>query len=108
MSETPRRALRLRLAFPVLVEAGGRLRRYTAEDVSEAGLLFSAPEPYAVGSMLRITFALPATDVELVAEAVVRHVQWDGAEPPGRFRVGVEFGRFDQGEVHPPLRCLPS
>lgn len=108
MDGARRRAARLRLAFPVLVESAGELRRHTAEDVSAEGLLFTAAEPYPVGSLLRITFALPSTDVELVAEAFVRHVEWDGEEPPGAFRVGVEFGAFDQGEVHPPLRCLPS
>jgi hypothetical protein len=107
MEHSGRRASRLRLAFPVLVESAGEVHRHTAEDVSEAGLLFLAAEPYALGTRLCITFSLPSTDVELVAEAFVRHVEWDGATPPGRFRVGVEFGRFEQGEIHPPVRCLP-
>jgi len=103
-----RRAPRLRLAFPVLVETGAEVKRRFAEDVSEDGLLFSSAEPYPLGCRVTITFTLPSTDVELVAEAFVRHVEWDGAEPPGWFRVGVEFGAFESGDIHPPLRCLPS
>jgi len=84
------------------------MKRHTAEDVSEDGLLFITEEPYHMGARVQITFSLPSTDVELVAEAFVRHVEWDAEASPATFRIGVEFGTFDQGELHPPQRCLPS
>jgi hypothetical protein len=103
--QTRRRSERLLLSFPVLVEAGGEIRRLAAGDVSEVGMLVLSAEPYAVESPLRVIFNLPGTDVELVAQATVRHVTWDRND--GTFRIGIEFARFESGELHPPLRCLP-
>jgi hypothetical protein len=102
--EQDRRARRLELSFPVLVESGGEVRRLMASDVSERGMLFLSHEPYPVGGRLRVTFGLPSTDVELTALAEVVHVGW---HPAGHFRVGLRFLEFERGEIHPPLRCLP-
>ena len=103
-----RRSPRLELAFPVLVEAGEELRRFMAVNVGAQGMLFKAPEPYAIGEQLRVTFCLPSTDVELAAQAEVVHATWVHDGQGGHFRIGLLFGDFDQGEFHPPLRCLPS
>lgn len=78
-----------------------------ADNVGEAGMLFLAREPYHVGDHVLITFTFPTTDVEIEVEAEVLHVAWAPGNPGGHFRVGVKFGRFEQGEVHPPLRALP-
>jgi hypothetical protein len=104
-----RRTARLELSFPVLVEAGGELRRLLAANVSERGMLFVSPEPYPVGSLLRVTFSLPSTDLELTVKAEVLHVTWvvDPADDAGCFRVGLGFVEFEQGAIDPPLRCLP-
>ena len=54
------------------------------------------------------TFSLPWTDVELSAQAEVRHVAWlEAGGKQSSFGVGVRFLEFEQGEVHPPLRCYP-
>jgi len=95
------------MSFPVLVESGGEVKRQMAENVSELGMLVLSREPYLVGSQLRVTFSLPATDVELAAEAEVRHITWVDDSKEGHFRIGLHFRDFDQGELHPPLRCLP-
>jgi hypothetical protein len=104
-----RRTPRLELSFPVLVEWGGEFRRLFAVNVSERGMLFLSPEPYPKGAVLRVTFGLPATDVELTVRAEVLHVNWvlDPDGGGGDFRVGLGFVEFEVGAVHPPLRCLP-
>lgn len=106
-----RRTPRLELSFPVLVEWGGDVRRLLAANVSERGMLFLSPEPYPKGAALRVTFGLPATDLELTVKAEVLHVTWaaDPAEGAGagNFRVGLGFVEFEDGADHPPLRCLP-
>jgi len=103
-----RHTSRLELSFPVLVEVGGTFQRRVAVNVSEAGLLFRSPQPYAVGHRLCIVFSLPGTDVELRGSAQVRHVSWQKTEGPDQeFRIGVRFEGFEQGDYHPPMRCLP-
>jgi hypothetical protein len=105
--EQERRTPRLDLCFPVLVEYGGEVKRHRAADVSERGMLFVSREPYAIGSELRITFSLPWTDVEIAAQAEVRHINWVKDLEGGLFRIGLFFLEFDQGELHPPIRALP-
>ena len=103
-----RRIPRHPLSFPVLVELGDEIKRYMADNVSPTGMLFLAPEPYRVGERLRITFILPATDLEIQAEAEVIHVTWDPfSAGGGSFGVGVRFEGFDHNDLSPPLRCLP-
>lgn len=106
--ETDRRATRLSLSFPVLVEAGGAVKRLMAADVSEQGMLILSPDPHRIGDQLYITFSLPSTDVELSASATVLHATWSAAPGiPGHFRIGLQFLDFEQGALHPPIRCLP-
>lgn len=104
-----RRSPRLELSFPVLVEWGSEVRRLLAANISERGMLFLSPEPYPAGATLRVTFGLPATDVELTVRAEVLHVTWvvDPADGEGSFRVGLGFVEFEDDAVRPPLRCLP-
>ncbi len=103
-----RRATRVPLSFPVLVELGGEIKRLMADNVSHSGMLFLAPEPYRVGEHVQIIFCLPSTDVEIEAVAEVLHVTWSpGRQGGGHFRVGVRFESFDHGDDHPPLRALP-
>ena len=102
-----RRTPRWELSFPVLVETGGEVKRHMAANVSEEGMLFHSPEPYMVGTVLKVTFGLPSTDLEFVAESEVIHVAWIRTPEGGHFRTGLRFREFDKGELHPPLRCLP-
>lgn len=108
MMPRERRAARLPLSFPVLVELGGEIKRLMADNVSQSGMLFLAPEPYRLGEQLLITFILPSTDVEIQARAEVIHVTWDPEGPGGGvFGVGVRFDGFEPDERDAPLRCLP-
>lgn len=106
-----RRSLRLEMTFPVLVDYGGEVKRLMAADVSSGGMLVIAREPIRRGAKIRVIFNLPSTDVELEAKAEVRHVSWlKNPDQPidGYFRMGLRFLKFEQGALHPPLRCLPS
>lgn len=105
---TDRRSLRLELSFPVFVELGGVVKRCMAADVSDQGMLILSQEPFQIGEELNITFSLPWTDVELSVSSEVLHNSWCTAlSEKGHFRVGLRFLDFHQGEIHPPLRCLP-
>jgi hypothetical protein len=107
MTDHARRAPRIPLSFPVLVTTGQEVRRHMADNVSRDGMLLLASEPYRIGDRVRVTFVLPATDVEIEVEAEVLHVAWVPGRASGQFRVGVRFERFDNDGAHPPLRALP-
>jgi hypothetical protein len=106
MSED-RRAPRLELSFPVLVETGGELRRHRAANVSETGMMFLAYEPYAIGTPCRVTFLLPFTDVELAAKAEVVRVSWIADPRVGLFKIGLRFVEFERDAQPRPLMALP-
>lgn len=105
--EQDRRAPRLELSFPVLVESGGEVRRHRAANVSEQGMMFLAPEPYLLGTQVKVIFCLPWTDVEFVTVGEVIHVDWEVERGEGLFHIGVQFTAFEVDEPFLPLRALP-
>ena len=50
---------RLRLAFSVLVDGPFGIRRCVGRDISPGGLFVETADPYAPGTVVRVTFAVP-------------------------------------------------
>lgn len=97
----PRRAV----LFPVLVECDDDIRRHIARNICDSGIFIEADPPYALGTVVRVVFMYPGSDVELMAVGEVRHQSFkplaglDGVEEvPG---VGIVFLRFEDGIVKP-------
>lgn len=97
----PRRAV----LFPVLVENDDEVRRHIARNISDAGIFIESDPPYSLGTVVRVVFIYPGSDVELTAVGEVRHQSFkplaglDGVEEiPG---VGIVFLRFEDGIVKP-------
>lgn len=100
-----RRATRLRLAFPVLIEGPFGIRRCIARDVSGRGLFVETNDVYPPGAAVRVTFALPDGSWEMTARCLVRHVVRLDASDGALHGVGLSFDAIedDAPAMAPPL-----
>jgi len=98
-----RRSYRFDKVFPVAVssrvfgEASG-----IARNISEGGMFVEMSEPLPLGCVVRIHFAMPDSDGEIVARGEVkRHYFLNFADGEGQRQmtgIGVRFTRFEAGE----------
>lgn len=95
MRNDRRRAARLRLAFPVLVEGPYGIRRCIARDVSEGGLFIETNEQLEPETDVRVIFSLPDGSWEMATRCVVRHVQRLAPDANAVFGVGLSIVDFD-------------
>lgn len=80
----------------MLVEGPYGLRRCVARDVSATGLFVETHEPHAVGTELRVTFALPDESWEMTLRCTVRHlVRLTGSET-AMHGMGLSFEELEE------------
>ncbi|MFO7639410.1 MAG: PilZ domain-containing protein [bacterium] len=98
MSGDSRRAYeRLDFETPVTVLADGRTVAGTCRNISQGGMFLEAGEAVAIGSAVRVRFALPDLKGDGVdAEATVRWCERDGASSRG---LGLQFSGLRPIEV---------
>ncbi|MFO0649650.1 MAG: PilZ domain-containing protein [Polyangiales bacterium] len=73
MKTERRNGPRLRLAFSVLVDGPFGIRRCVGRDISPGGLFVETADPYAPGTVVRVTFAVPDGSWEMTSRCEVRH-----------------------------------
>jgi hypothetical protein len=92
-------------SFPVLVECRDEIRRHLARNISDSGILIDADPPYPIGTVVRVVFIYPGSEVELTAVGVVRHHECHATMLLGEcvdvMGVGIAFLRFEDGVVRP-------
>ena len=90
-----RQAPRLRLSIPVLLDGPHGQRRCLARDLSPAGAFVQTDDPYAEGTVVRMTFSDPGGGAQMTCRCEVRSSLELSHGPSPVKGVGLTFRGFE-------------